>query len=455
MPQAPAQAAFPLYRRARAGDPEDVRQQFAQWQHELERCSGEVVTTEEERRGDMYLAARCLANLEVDLVGRDLAAEPTHEAKLHMLDTAEGEAQAALARLADEVAQAHGPRAELRDRLSSTRRLPFRSSDTAKFWRLESRIGNLVAQQFYAKLLVKHYDLLRDLCDHAERASSRSSSSSSAGSTRPPSFEDEPRVPAPPYQRDDGARASTNASQVVGVVVERSTQHAQPGLSALADAASSPPRALDAVPFAMADPGHLAPPTATIQEEESNVTRLSAQARELQAQQADNWDDEDERRRKLRALNDETAGAQIRIKELEWTQLMREDPERAREAVTVALSKAQHDIAAVQVELTNAAEKEDDPTRTRLKGDCTWAREQLWKAHRHAGNIFCSLHSHRLRLDAWKAWARRALPDYHERPPSPPSGEDPTPYSELFPHGRPDPAYWPRARHRHTPPPRA
>ncbi|GAA5930793.1 hypothetical protein JCM3775_003869 [Rhodotorula graminis] len=209
MPQAPAHAAFPLYRPARAGDPEDVRQQFAQWQCELERCSGEVATTEEERRGIMLLAARCLAGLETGLVGRDLAAEPTHEAKLHVLHAAEAEAQTALARLAAELAQVHGPRAELRDRLSSTRRLPLRRSDSTKFWSLESHIGNLLAQQFYAKLLVKHYDLLRDLCDHAEAAASRPSSSSGR-STRPPSFEDEPSNPAPPYQRDASARASTS-----------------------------------------------------------------------------------------------------------------------------------------------------------------------------------------------------------------------------------------------------
>ncbi|GAA5841997.1 hypothetical protein JCM9279_002750 [Rhodotorula babjevae] len=207
MPAAPAHTTFPFYRRAGAGDPEDVRQQFEEWVCELDRCAREMVASEEERRGDMYLAARCLAGLETDLVGRDLAAEPSLENKLRMLDTAEAAAQATLACLADEVAQLHGPRADLRDRLGSSRRLLTRSSDTAKFWRLESRIGNLVAQQFYVKLLVKHYDLFRDLCDHADR-----DSSSSARSSRPPSFEDEPRNPAPPYaleREDEAGRAGS------------------------------------------------------------------------------------------------------------------------------------------------------------------------------------------------------------------------------------------------------
>ena len=200
-----------------------------------------------------------------------------------------------------------------------------------------------------------------------------------------------------------------------------------------------------------------------------------------------------------------------------------DDPQRAQEAVGAVLSKTQQDIASAQLELVEAervvqkreteVENRDDtlkcylssPTRraipfgcasfpssslaasrfpsltlillspcetatlTGLKRDCQHARTRLWDAHRHAGNLFCSLHSHRLRFDAWTAWARRlaanevrpllcppstprcvprivveltrsdpsrqALPDYGERPPSPPAGEHAPAYNELYPLG--------------------
>lgn len=45
MPAAPAHTMFPIYRRARGGDPEDVRQEFEEWTHELDRCARETVAS--------------------------------------------------------------------------------------------------------------------------------------------------------------------------------------------------------------------------------------------------------------------------------------------------------------------------------------------------------------------------------------------------------------------------
>ncbi|GAA5841996.1 hypothetical protein JCM9279_002749 [Rhodotorula babjevae] len=181
---------------------------------------------------------------------------------------------------------------------------------------------------------------------------------------------------------------------------------------------------------------------------------------------AADWDSEDQRRAQLKALYDEKARALIRVKELEWTQLLHDDPQRAQEAVGAVLSKTQQDIASAQLELVEAervVQKREtevvnrdntltcylsSPTRraipfgstlTGLKGDCQHARTRLWDAHRHVGNLFCS-HSYRLRFDAWTAWARRlaaneALPDYGERPPSPPACEHAPAYNELYPQG--------------------